>query len=214
MIANFLMAVTKKLILRNSLNNMDKVEKFFDEKAKTWDRSDDHSLLIKEQLIDNAQIVKGDHVLDIGCGTGVITELLFNRSQEDVDAIDLSSEMINIAKMKFLNNEKLHFIHKNFLEYFPNKKYDKLIVYNAYPHFLDLDKFIKHCHELLNNNGVLLIIHSLSRKELNSHHKAHALKVSRLLDDVEKESKKFIEYFDIIKSLEDDEKIIMLFKAK
>ncbi len=208
------MEVIKKSILRNSLNNMDKIEHFFDEKAKTWDDSDNHSLGIKDELINHAHINKGDHVLDVACGTGVITELLFKKSLVDVDAIDLSSEMINIAKNKYLNNDKLHFIHENFLDYLPNKKYDKLIVYNAYPHFLNVNEFVKKCFELLNRNGVLLIIHSLSRNELNSHHEAHAKKVSRILDNVEIESKRFDKYFDILEAFEDDTKIVMSFRKK
>ncbi|MDO4403291.1 MAG: hypothetical protein Q4C19_10315, partial [Clostridiaceae bacterium] len=42
--------------------------------------------------------------------------------------------------------------------------------YNAFPHFLNPDKFIAHVHSLLRENGKFLICHDMGRDQLNNHH--------------------------------------------
>lgn len=193
---------------------MDKIEKFFDEKASYFANHDPHSDEEKLSLLNKALVQKGDVVLDVGCGCGVITPLIFDLTSSDVYAIDLSNNMIQIAKNKNKLNDKLHFIHGNFLTYKFDNKFDKIIIYNAYPHFLDPTTLAKICYLNLNKGGILAILHSISRNELNSHHEAHANKVSRMLFSLNEEVKYFNGYFDVIRKEENSKSISIVLKKK
>ena len=74
---------------------------FFDERAGGWDagmlRSDEKI----GRILDNAKVTTGSRVLDIACGTGVLIGDYLRRNVESVTAVDISPEMIRIAREKF-----------------------------------------------------------------------------------------------------------------
>ena len=74
---------------------------FFDERAGEWDagmvRSDEKI----GRILDNAKVTAGSRVLDIACGTGVLIGDYLRRNVESVTAVDISPEMIRIARKKF-----------------------------------------------------------------------------------------------------------------
>ena len=71
---------------------------FFDERAGEWDagmvRSDEKI----GRILDNAKVTAGSRVLDIACGTGVLIGDYLRRNVESVTAVDISPEMIRIAR--------------------------------------------------------------------------------------------------------------------
>ena len=73
---------------------------FFNSLAKDWDArqklSDDDVF----NLVKLANINPGDKVLDVACGTGIIDKHLLKLGAKNVVAIDLSENMIAIAKSK------------------------------------------------------------------------------------------------------------------
>ena len=95
---------------------MDKIKKFFDDRAEDWDEYCPRNQEELALLLKDIDINKGDKVLDLACGTGVITSLLFDKSQTDLYAVDLSSNMIEVAKTKY-PNPKIHFLDQDFLFY-------------------------------------------------------------------------------------------------
>ncbi|HBM70852.1 MAG TPA: SAM-dependent methyltransferase, partial [Firmicutes bacterium] len=161
----------------NTSNNV--VKEFFDKLAPSWDKEQNANKKSILSLLNRLEIKKGDDVLDLACGTGTITKILFNITKKQITAIDISSKMIEIAKSKY-NKDVAMFLPIDYYDY-QGKKFDWIIIYNSYPHFLDLGKFKEKLVDTLKDKGRVAIIHSLSRKELDSHHKVHALKVSRFL---------------------------------
>lgn len=182
------------------------VKEYFDKVAPNY-VSDSSTLVI--DLLDSLDLKNCHRILDLGCGKGVISEELFNRSSGEITAIDLSSKMIELAKEK-INNPKIHFINADFYQYFDDK-FDAIICFDAYPHFFDVEAFINKSDELLNENGLLAIIHNIGRSTLNEHHKRNAGKVSRLLKNPEEEVIPFLNKFTPIELFEDDDcyKIIL-----
>lgn len=73
---------------------------FFNSLANDWDArqklSDDDVF----NLVKLANINPGDKVLDVACGTGIIDKHLLKLGAKNVVAIDLSENMIAIAKSK------------------------------------------------------------------------------------------------------------------
>lgn len=191
---------------------MNKVEEFFDNLASSWNKNECHTQEEKINLLKKVNLKKGDKVIDIACGTGVVTGLIHEYTNEDVIGIDISQNMINIALEKYKNDKWAKFIKKDL--YDVNDKFDVAIIYNAYPHFLDVDKFVNKLNDILNENGTFAILHSLSRKELLSHHKAKANNVSRDIEECYIESEHFKKYFNIILATENDNSYIIIGKKK
>ena len=152
----------------------------------------DDSKLI-EDLLDSLFLTSCHRILDLGCGKGIISEKLALRNHGEVVALDLSEEMLKYAKEK-INNEHVKFVNADFYQYV-DEPFDAIVCFDAYPHFLYTEGFIKKADELLKPDGLLAIIHDCGRGELNTHHKQHALGVSRQLKSPEEEAKPFLTLF-------------------
>lgn len=194
--------------------NESKVEEFFDSLAPTWDDKEFTTIKEKKALLDNLDIHQGDKVIDIACGTGVITNILHSYSEAPVLGIDLSEEMIKRAKEKNIDRPWNSFRHIDVMNLPEDKKYDYAVIYNAYPHFASPKALSKKLSHILNPNGHFAIVHSMSRHALSSHHNAIASHVSRDLDPIVEEAKYFQDEFNIEMAYEDDHSIIIKGKLK
>ena len=188
---------------------MNEIKEYFNKVAPIWDGYKRNPAL--DDYLASFPIKEGMNVSDVACGTGVITESLYQITKRKVNAIDISDKMIEIAEKKF-PKEEAYFRCLDFYE-LNNEKYDALMVYNAYAHFLDAEAFAKKAFESLNNNGYLIIFHDRSKEALAEHHK-FVEKISRILLPVNEEVKPFLKYLKPIR-LEDNEShyIIIMQKA-
>ncbi|MDC0654559.1 peptide chain release factor N(5)-glutamine methyltransferase [Flavobacteriaceae bacterium] len=94
-----------------------------------------------EELVD--WIIKSEtneiKILDIGTGTGCISISLANRNGFVVDALDVSSSVLDLAKQNAKKNDiDINFIEADIFEYKSDKQYD-LIVSNP-PYIRNLEK--------------------------------------------------------------------------
>lgn len=192
---------------------MNKTKEFFNQKALTWDQKEIHNQAYFEEFINKYCDIKlGDKVLDLGCGTGVISNPIFKMSQTEVVGLDLSNEMISIAKKKYSNNEMIKFICDDFYK-FNHSKFDVIICHNAYPHFLDVESFKNKCLDLLNDNGDLIIIHSISRKQLQNKHSG--LKgISKELKEPYNEYLSFKDKFLSLDMIDNDEMYLLKMRKR
>lgn len=116
--------------------------------------------------------------MDVGCGTGVLYPFLQKANAKSITAIDVSEEMIKLAKEKY---PEATFLCKDVLKLDSKNKFDTIIMYNVYPHLMDKQKLVDKVHSLLNDNGMFIVAHGASRDTINSHHSSHAMEVSRKL---------------------------------
>ena len=189
------------------------VEEFFDFVAPKWDEMESHSIDEKKYLLNKVNINEGDKVLDVACGTGVITGLIHSYSNTNVVGIDISNNMINIAKEKYKNDSWASFYHNDFLDFDETNKYDVAIIYNAFPHFLNSELVVNKLTKILNKNGKFAILHSLSRSELEKHHE-HCTNVSRVLQNPIVEAKLFEKDFDILEASETEHTFVLIGRLK
>lgn len=68
--------------------------------------------------------LEGKKVLDIGCGVGNLTKYIMDKGF-NVEGIDLSKEMLNIAKQKYSD---IKFYEMNMKEITLRKKYDGIML--------------------------------------------------------------------------------------
>lgn len=190
------------------------VKKYFDNLACKWDGYENKTDQMIINLLDLVDIKKGASILDVGCGTGRITNLLYQYSNNNVTAIDLSTNMINIAKEKYKDKKDINFICDDFVTHKFDKKFDYIIVYNAFPHFLNISDLNNAFINNLNENGKFAILHSLSRKELQSVHTNLHDNITRNLLSPTEEAKNFSKDFNILIAKEDSHSFVLIGQKK
>ena len=186
----------------------EEVKFYFDALASKWDSFGGPKEAFITSLIASLPIKESDVVLDLACGTGVLTKALLNSPAKHIIGLDLSTEMIRLAKSKF-EDPRVEFIQGDFYQF--NQAVDHIICFNAYPHFLDIEEFARIAASSIKVGGILCIVHDLGRKQLDAHHDAHAKGVSRHLLPVEEESKVFQKDFEVLEIIdnEDEYKIVL-----
>ena len=155
--------------------NKNDVIAFFDRLAPQWDGDMIRSDTIIGTILEGADIRAGHAVLDVACGTGVLFPDYYSRGIEDLTAIDISSQMVKIAREKFPQATVLC----GDVESYPfERKFDRIMVYNAFPHFPDPENLVKVLAGLLNPGGTLTVAHGMSRAAIDHRHEGAASKVS------------------------------------
>ena len=189
------------------MNKQDVID-FFDRLAPTWDRGMIHDDKKISAILANAGVKEGVSVLDTACGTGVLIPDYFKAGAAHVVAIDFSPEMIRTARPKFtelLSSDRLELVCGDVEEYFPDSRFDCILVYNAFPHFQDGDRLVSHLSGLLAPGGTLSIAHGTSRDAINSHHSGTAVKVSNGLMPAEDLAAIFRKYLDVTAVISNDD---------
>ena len=155
--------------------NKQDVISFFDRLAPQWDadmiRHDD----IIGMILDAGNVTAGADVLDVACGTGVLFPDYLKRNVGSLTGIDISPEMVKIAREKF-PEVAVHCADVEEAEF--DKKFDCIMVYNAFPHFPNPEHLIAVLSDLLKPGGVLTVAHGMSREQIDHHHEGKASKVS------------------------------------
>ena len=150
---------------------------FFDRLAPQWDadmiRHDD----IIATILDNAGVKPGADVLDVACGTGVLFPDYLSRDVGSLTAVDISPEMVRIARSKY-PEDKVTVCCGDVEELDFDKQFDCIVVYNAFPHFPEPAQLIESLAGLLKPGGILTVAHGMSRAAIDRHHEGPASKVS------------------------------------
>ena len=170
---------------------------FFDRCAPTWDAGMIKSDVKIGKILDNAEVGPDMDILDVACGTGVMFDYYLERGVASVTGIDISPEMAKIAQKKYENEAKVQVICGDVEEYAFGRKFDRIVVYNAFPHFPYPKRLIKILAGLLKEDGRLTVAHGMSREAIDGHHSGSASKVSNGLMSAENLKRIFDAYFDV-----------------
>lgn len=181
-----------------------KIISFFDGKAPVWDKaspisSDD----IVNTILDNAGVVKGVSVLDIGCGTGVLVPYYLERDAASVIAVDFSEKMIETAKAKFAD-PRLKFVCADAETTDFGGPFDCCIIYHTFPHFIDPGAVIANLAKQVKKGGKITVAHGFSREMIDMHHHEVASEVSVELLPDDEIAALLAPYFDVTVTISDD----------
>lgn len=160
--------------------NKETIKEFFNKFAPDWDNEPIADIEIINTILDNAEVKENDDVLDIGCGTGVMFPYYLERNVNSITAVDLSPEMVKIAKSKFPQAEIICDDAEN-INF--DRQFDVVMIYNAFPHFPTPEKLIENLSKALKTNGRISIAHGMSKKELDEIHMKSAGRVSNILPE-------------------------------
>ena len=170
---------------------------YFDRCAPTWDAEMVKNEEIIQAILDNAEVGMGCDVLDVACGTGVLFPCYLERNVASVTGIDISPEMAKLAAGKFSGEAKVQVICGDVEKTVFDRKFDRIVVYNALPHFPNPKRLIKTLAALLKEDGRLTIAHGASREAIDVRHSGSASKVSNGLMPAEELVKLFDPHFDV-----------------
>jgi len=134
---------------------MSEVSKYFDEIAKDYHRYKERYKYyydnLKKLLV--RLIPSGKRVLEVGCGTG---ELLFSLKPNLGYGIDISYEMIKIAKAKYAKSKNLSF-SINKVTAFKGKNLDYILLSDVIEHLEEPEKMISDISKIMTDKTNLVI---------------------------------------------------------
>ncbi len=105
-------------------------------------------------------IQTNEHILEIGCGIGTLTSLLFDLVPNGyITAADLSPKSIEIAKKLYKNKQNVEFVAGDATEYPFSGPFDRIVLPDVLEHipFELHNKLFFHLSRLLKHNGSILI---------------------------------------------------------
>lgn len=183
--------------------NKQDIISFFDKAAPSWDAQLIYSDQIIRTILDHAGVKPGDRVLDVACGTGVMIPYYLERKAESVTAVDISPEMVKIARSKF--PEENVEIRCADVETTPfHEKFDRVMVYNAFPHFPNPENLILTLSRLVAPGGTLTVAHGMSRAAIDRRHREAASQISHGLMDEKELSALFSKYLTVTTVISDE----------
>ena len=150
---------------------------FFDRLAPQWDADMIRSDEIIGKILDGAGVRSGSAVLDVACGTGVLIPDYLARDVASVTGVDISPEMVKIAREKF-PQENVTILCGDIEQLPLEEKFDCVMVYNAFPHFPEPERLIRVLAGHLKPGGTLTVAHGMSREKIDHHHEGSASQVS------------------------------------
>lgn len=151
------------------LRNLQKVEWFYNNPWREPEFAMIKWIPTMNSIIEKASET-GKRVLEIGCGSGMLS-LEMARNGLEVTGVDISSKSIDIAN-KFKNENK-HIDNFGSLEYIcgdfsslniPYSSFDSIVFFRTLHHFDDIEVVIKKVHNLLDDNGRIIICEPIRSK--------------------------------------------------
>lgn len=116
-------------------------------------------------IIKSISFKNDDHILDIGCGNGKITNLLSKKVGNGfVIGIDISENMISQAKKDFVN-ENLTFFVMNAESFHFSNKFNYIFSFNALHWVEDFEAVVKNIKDNLEIGGEVYLLFAFGKKE-------------------------------------------------
>lgn len=188
--------------------NKGDVQAYFDHHAAQWDERLQRPKAIINSILDAAGAKARSVVLDVACGTGVLFEEYLLRGAESITGVDLSPEMVRIARRKFPQSH-IEVLCADVETIILPKKFDCCVVYNALPHFIQPSELIQCLSKVIVTGGVLCVAHSMGREALIRHHEGRADSISQRIPEAHELAALFDPWFAVETTVSDPDQYIV-----
>ena len=149
-------------------------KKYYEACADEWDKSftaEDYEILAF--LIDSFEIPKKAKIADLGCGTGIMFDMLRRKVGSDgmIVGVDFSGRMVKKARQNF-PFDNVYEVDGD-VEDLPlqSDSFDMVISFAAFAHFTNQEKVMEETSRILKQGGKFHIIHLMGSKQLQELHK-------------------------------------------
>jgi len=169
-------------------------KQFFDDHAERWldmwykdsatGRCDKHEKDFK-RLFSLLPLKAGDHVLDAGCGTGVLVPFVLEQITDTgiLYELDYAEKMIETNRSWHERNNIRFIVSDVSNAPLDNASCDVIICFSCFPHFHDKEKAMMALARILKPRGAFVVAHFDSSEGINKHHEScHAVMHDRLPD--------------------------------
>jgi 2-polyprenyl-3-methyl-5-hydroxy-6-metoxy-1,4-benzoquinol methylase len=106
-----------------------------------------------EMIASGALLQPGICALEIGCGTGLFTEM-FAATGAQLVAVDISPDLLDIARARGLSADRVQFLQKRFEDCDVNAPFDAVLG-SSVLHHLDIEAALTRIFELLKPQGIM-----------------------------------------------------------
>ena len=126
---------------------------------KRWAKNEIGPFNVTNELIKNAKIKSGQKVLDLACGTGLVTKKILNKigRNGEVYGIDSSNSALKIAKKWVGNKKNVHFVRGDAETIQFNTKFDVITCQFALFFFPNEQMVLKNMKKILKKNGIIAL---------------------------------------------------------
>lgn len=138
------------------------VDKFFSRTGPTYDEVVHRFTLGIDRLWKKrilAQIAPPKRVLDLACGTGILTFAIARKYPESrVIGVDITKGYLGVARLKAdaMGVRNVDFIHSPAEEYLSDARFDTITT-SYLPKYADLPLLIRNCRRMIAPEGTLLM---------------------------------------------------------
>ncbi len=144
------------------MKNAEKTIRYYNRLSGKYDSA--YSAYLKhthQLLLNHLEITKGDYILDVSCGTGVLAEMIAGSGMDYGKLVlnEPSQGMLDKAKEKVDGIDGIGFT-QYFAEELPFTEniFDCLICLNSFHYYVNQEKVLKHFSRMLKPGGQLLIL--------------------------------------------------------
>ena len=156
-------------------------EKFFDDLATNWHQEKiltprERKLL--KSIIPASELSRGGILLDLGGGTGRMSEYLAALYPLSYLVLDLSHDMLSTG-IEHCSHPAIKRVQSD-AHQLPllDESVRFIFSFCSFPHFEGKEEVLRECRRVLVPGGSFVILHSCSREEINHFHSVHSPTIS------------------------------------
>jgi ubiquinone/menaquinone biosynthesis C-methylase UbiE len=152
---------------------MDRRE-YFDGVADKWDGWNARAEMepVMRQGLRELGVGPEEHVLDLGCGTGIMLGMLLDvlGPRGRVTAVDFAPRMVEVARGKTLDTRVEFRVAEACALPVGDGTMDRCVCFSTWPHFPDPRAVLVEQHRVLKPGGLLHVWHVSGREKINAIH--------------------------------------------
>ncbi len=121
------------------------------------DKDSYHSQVVLPNILRVLDIQKGQHVLDLACGTGFFSEAFYAAGAQ-VTGVDIGKELISLAKEHASKDIAFYVSHAHELKFIEDKSIDTIALILAIQNIKEVKEIFIECKRVLKQDGRLIVV--------------------------------------------------------
>lgn len=146
-------------LMSTKLNPKESVKKFFSETASSYDKVVNYTTLGRDKVWKKEILkkIKGDKILDLACGTGILTRMIAGKlPNARIIGVDITQSYLNVARGNSETFENISFINQDAESLIVEERFD-CITSSYIPKYCNPKKLVRKCIEHLKSDGMIIL---------------------------------------------------------